>query len=102
MALTLWQIVYSPTLRTHDVGTVVVGSPPTTTSFDQISSLIIPPGRPEYDFIGYCPSACVNRLFPPQDPINIIYTTLHMHTLGRGGEIQVSQLLECCQKLRYG
>lgn len=83
--------MYSPTLRTHDVGGFNLGSIPDKDGQEHLSSsLMIPPAMPRYDFIGYCPSSCTQH-FLPRDGVKILGAGLHMHMLASGGEFQVSR-----------
>ena len=91
-------ITYSPTLRQHDVGVLVLGAPPHVPQIGFVSPLIIPGGQPSFDYMNYCPGACTRRRFQQQqqqqhsnttDEFHILYAHIHMHGLGRGGELQL-------------
>ena len=64
-----FELVLSPTLRTHDAGTLLVGSIPTTPEANITSPLIIPPGRARHDFVDYCPSTCTRKSLVRQPPL---------------------------------
>ena len=85
----LSQVTYSPQLRTHDAGVFGLGSIMSLAKVNFTSPLVIPPGKPAFDFLNYCPTACI-RSGLPVDGARIIYAHLHGHNLLRSGEIQVS------------
>ncbi len=98
------EITYSPQLRKHDVGVLVLGAPPHVPQIGFVSPLVVPGGLGRFDYMNYCPGACTRRRLKEQerpqlpgkqeehageDDFHIMYAHLHMHGLGRGGEVQL-------------
>lgn len=81
-------IKYSPTLRTHDAGLLVLGASPSSTRLNTTSQLRIPAFQKEFDYVNVCPGDCTNRLFL-NETRHILFSRIHMHTLGSGGEISL-------------
>jgi hypothetical protein len=107
------EITYSSTLRTHDVGVIVLGAPPHVPQMGFVSPLVVPGGKASFDYMNYCPRACTQRSLQQQQQQQqqqpkhskatvdgdkeeeaagdffIMYAHIHMHGLGRGGELQL-------------
>jgi hypothetical protein len=96
-----FRVTYSPTLRPHDLGSIVTGAFFTIPSQNATSDLVIPAGLEEYDYVNVCPSTCTSRLFPPSG-VKVLNARLHMHMHGQGGSIEVSQgiMQPSCSHLR--
>jgi hypothetical protein len=85
-----FRVTYSPTLRPHDLGSIVTGTLFTIPSQNTTSGLVIPAGLEEYDYVNVCPSTCTRKFFPPSGA-KVLNARLHMHMHGQGGSIEVSQ-----------
>lgn len=99
------EIAYSPTLRKHDVGVLVLGAPPHVPQIGFVSPLVVPGGQASFDYMNYCPGSCTKRRLQhsgngdnddngdddddDDSGFSIMYAHLHMHGLGRGGELQL-------------
>ncbi|GAB5033960.1 dopamine beta-hydroxylase [Nannochloropsis oceanica] len=100
------EILYSPTLRTHDMGILVLGAPPPSIALRLNSSLIIPPSLPTYDYLNYCPASCTTKHIAITETEeveggkegrkeggvmtpHILYAYVHMHLMATQGEIQL-------------
>lgn len=101
------QLTYSPILRAHDAGVLMTGSMPSLPLLNLTSSLVIPPHTRHHHW-DLCPAECLRRHLPKPAAINgtkghtnttwaaggdkgavLLYTRLHMHQIGTGGEIRV-------------
>ncbi|GLC36508.1 hypothetical protein PLESTM_000454600 [Pleodorina starrii] len=64
-------LLYTPKLRQYDAAVLTVGQ----------RAITIPPGAPDFRLQpNVCPSTCTSRL---RAPLRLLYSGLHMHTLGR-------------------
>jgi len=68
-------LIYTPTLRPYDIGTLMIGA----------TNIRIPGDDPSVTLVGQCPSGCTNK-FP--NPLNVISTGIHMHTMGQSAYTQ--------------
>jgi len=64
-----FNLVYTPTLRQYDIGTLGIGP----------DYFTIPALDSSYSLAGPCPTGCTNKL---TNPLNVLYFGVHMHTLG--------------------
>jgi len=64
-----FSLVYTSTLRTHDIGVLALGH----------VTFSIPANRPSYEVVGDCPASCTAKF---TNDLNVISNGFHMHKLG--------------------